>query len=344
MMRSFIKSIFSSANPEGMRVNQLAISLEKKETVLSASLRNGINFPYSCKVGGCAECKCKLIKGKVKEFTDASYLLTAEEVQSGYILACQSVPKTDDVEVEVDLSRAKKRINRGRIVGKTELTHDITAIEIELDEVPIFKAGQYAKLSLDCLPGVTRAYSFASKPNAENTRVKFIIRHVPNGEFSGLVKREDLVNKSIELEGPFGDFFLRDSDNHMLLIAGGSGLAPILSILEQAKEQNCQRAVTVILGARTQADIYGLEEILKISKNWPASFEFEQVLSEEPEGSSWQGPRGYLGEHLRSFATYSSQVYLCGPPLMIDDCINTLSSMGIPSSEMFADRFIVNSK
>ncbi len=341
-MLSFIYSLISKNSPETMQVNQLAISLEKKETVLGAALRNGINFPYSCKVGGCAECKCKLTKGKVKEFTDASYLLSAEEVQSGYILACQSVPKTADVEIEVDLSRAKQRLNRGKVIRQEKLTHDITLLELELDEAPIFKAGQYAKLSLECLPNIIRAYSFASKPNADNTRVSFFIRHVPNGAFSSVVQEENLVDANVELQGPFGEFYLRDSDKPMLLIAGGSGLAPILSILEHAKEKGCQRPVTVLLGARTQADVYGLKEIEQIAQDWPALFEFEQILSEESNDSSWQGLKGYIGDHLTTFATYNSQVYLCGPPLMIDDCMKKLKQMGVSPAEMFADRFVTN--
>ena len=343
-MLSFIHSLLSKNRPESIQVNQLAISLEKKETVLSAALRNGINFPYSCKVGGCAECKCKLTKGKVKEFTDASYLLSAEEVQSGYILACQSVPKTLDVEIEVDLSRAKKRLNRGKVVKQEKLTHDITLLELEMDEAPVFKAGQYAKLSLESLPNVTRAYSFASKPNADHVRVSFYIRHVPNGLFSSRVQQEDLLKANIELQGPFGEFYLRESDKPMLMIAGGSGLAPIVSILEQAKEQGCQRPVTVLLGARTQADIYGLKQIEQIANDWPALFEFEQILSEEPNDSSWQGMKGYTGDHLSTYATLNSQVYLCGPPLMIDDCMEKLTGLGIPTAEIFADRFVENSK
>jgi len=341
-MLSFINSLLSKNSPESIQVNQLAISLEKKETVLSAALRNGINFPYSCKVGGCAECKCKLTKGKVKEFTDASYLLSAEEVQSGYILACQSVPKTLDVEIEVDLSRAKKRLNRGKVVKQEKLTHDITLLELEMDEAPVFKAGQYAKLSLECLPNISRAYSFASKPSADHTRVSFFIRHVPNGAFSSVVQQKNLVNANIELQGPFGEFYLRDSDKPMLMIAGGSGLAPIVSILEQAKEKGCQRPVTVLLGARTQADVYGLKEIEKIAEGWPALFQFEQILSEESDESTWQGMKGYIGDHLANYATFNSQVYLCGPPLMIDDCMKKLTLMGISPAEMFADRFVSN--
>lgn len=334
---------FFRNSPEAMQVNSLAIPLARKETILAAALRNGINFPYSCKVGGCAECKCKLTSGKVKEFTDASYLLSKEEVQAGYILACQSVPKTADVIVEVDLNRAVHRQIRGKVIGQEKLTHDITSIELELDEAPIFKAGQYAKLSLECLPSIVRAYSFASKPSVDHSRVKFFIRHVPGGSFSSAVQLENLIHSNVQVEAPLGDFYLRDSNKPMLMIAGGSGLAPIVSILEKAQEEGCERAVTVLLGARTQADIYGKNELDELAKNWPNRFEFEQILSEELNDTSWQGLKGYIGDHLKMFATYNSQVYLCGPPLMIDDCMDKLSKLGISTSEMFADRFVANS-
>lgn len=338
-MFSFFKS-----HPETMKVNESDISLEKKETILDAALRNGINFPYSCKVGGCAACKCKLTGGKVKEFTDASYLLSAEEVQSGYILACQSVPKTPDVTVEVDLSRASNRLVRGKIIAQEKLTHDITSIEVKLDEVPIFKAGQYGKLTLESLPSVTRAYSFASKPSAGNFNVKFFIRHVPTGALSTIIHENDLVNTNVELDTPLGDFYLRDSEKPMLLIAGGSGLAPIVSILEKAKEDGCDRPVTVLLGARSQADIYGQKEIAAIANNWPNAFQYQQILSEESSDTDWEGLTGFIGDHLETFARSNSQAYLCGPPLMIDDCIEKLTLMGIPTSDIFADRFISNSK
>ncbi len=334
-MFSFFKS-----SPKGIQVNDLSIEIEAKETILTAALRSGLNFPYSCKVGGCAECKCKLTRGKIKALTDASYLLSAEELQDGYILACQSIPKSSDVSIEVDLSRAASRQMRGKITAQKQITHDIRKLELTLEESPVFKAGQYAQLTLDSLPGVTRAYSFASKPDAESNTVSFFIRHVPGGEMSALINTQDLIGQSAEIESPKGDFYLRDSDKPMLMIAGGSGLAPIVSILEKAKEENCTRPVTIILGARTQADIYCLHEIAEIGHNWPNRFEYVQILSEEPEGSSWQGLRGFIGDHLERFSKQQSQGYLCGPPVMIDDCIERLSNMGISKDDIFADRFV----
>lgn len=335
-------SLFKSA-PSAIQINQSDVGINSKETILSAALRQGINFPYSCKVGGCAACKCKLTRGKVKSFTDASYLLTADEVQSGYILACQSIPKSSDVEIEVDLHRATNRQIRGKITAQVKLTHDITALELCLDEAPVYKPGQYAMLTLDRCKEVSRAYSYASKPNNETNTVRFFIRHVPGGKLSSLINNTNLVDETVTLDSPMGDFYLRKSDKHMLMIAGGSGLAPIVSILEDAKEKNCNRPVTVLLGARTQADIYCLKEMAHISETWPNTFEFIQILSEEPQNSSWSGLRGFMDKYLEQFVTDHSQVYLCGPPVMIDSCVDALITLGISDKEIFTDRFVSNS-
>src|SRR5262245_1032626 len=112
-----------------IQVNDQVITAQARETVLQAALRGGIDFPSSCRVGGCGTCKCKLASGKVKELTETGYLLTAEEIDQGYILACQSVPETD-VRVEVDLARGAARGFSGRIVEQTKLTHDITKLVV----------------------------------------------------------------------------------------------------------------------------------------------------------------------------------------------------------------------
>lgn len=331
-------SIFKS-DPKVVKINSQEITVKPKETILNAALRNGLSFPYSCKVGGCAACKCELTKGKVKEFTDASYLLSAEELQAGYILACQSVPKSADVVVEVDFSRATNRQIRGKIISQKKLTHDITTLEISLSETPVYKAGQYATLTLERLNDVSRAYSYASMPHEDQTNVNFFIRHVPDGKFSTLVNEQDLVGEGVVVDSPMGDFYLRDSTKPILLIAGGSGLAPIMAVLEKALKDQCTRGVTVLFGARTQSDLYCSQEINDIAAQWKGTFEFEQILSDEPKDSLWSGPRGYIGEYLHTFAKKDQQAYLCGPPLMIDSCIEVLDTVGINKNDIFADRF-----
>ncbi|QCF28073.1 NADH:ubiquinone reductase (Na(+)-transporting) subunit F [Hydrocarboniclastica marina] len=329
---------FFSKSSHELQINDHRVTVKPRETVLQAALSNGINLPYSCKVGGCATCKCRLVSGRVKELTDASYILSTEELQAGYILACQSVPKTD-IAVQVELGESPARQIAGRILAQTALTHDIVELQVELEEPLGFRAGQYAQLSLNQLPGITRPYSFAARPDSSQGRLRFFVREVPGGRLSGYLKREGLVGASVRVEGPFGDFYLRDSSQPMLLIAGGSGLAPVLSVLEQALHEDVARPVTLLFGARTQADLYATPEIEAIARQWQAPFRFVQVLSDEPEASNWQGARGWVGQSIERYADASCQAYLCGPPAMIDHSIKQLTSVGVPQQEIFADRF-----
>jgi len=315
-----------------------------KETLLKSALRNGINFPYSCKVGGCAACKCQLISGKVKELTDASYILSAKELKENYILACQSVPKTD-VTIRVDLSTAVCRQITGDVISQNKLTHDITQLDIRLEEPIRFTAGQYARLTVKALPDISRPYSFASKPQKDPLLIRFFIREVIDGKLSTFVNENDLVNTQVTIEGPLGDFYLRDSvpdstPPPLLFIAGGSGLAPVIALLQEALIRGANRPVTLLFGARSQADIYYLEEIKEIAAQWKASFVFSQILSDEPESSDWKGRRGWVGDEIKRLSKVDWHVYLCGPPAMIDQSIEELTSIGIPEADIFADRFI----
>src|ERR1022692_2931730 len=168
------RSFFSSrARAEGVpmqsnkrlisaRINDQSITVERGETVLQAALRHGIEFPNSCRVGGCGTCKCRLTAGAVKELTETGYLLTADEIDRGYILACQSVPRSD-IGVAVDLSlRASQRSVSGRVVAQKKVTHDITRLSVQLEEPMPYRAGQFANVGIEGMEGVVRSYSFSA--------------------------------------------------------------------------------------------------------------------------------------------------------------------------------------
>jgi 3-phenylpropionate/trans-cinnamate dioxygenase ferredoxin reductase subunit len=247
------------------QINDQTISVGPGETLLQAALRQGIEFPNSCRVGGCGTCKCKLTSGKVKELTETGYLLTADEIDQGYVLACQSVPQSD-VGVAVDLStQAAQRSVSGTVVGQRKLTHDITRLDVQLAEPLPHRAGQFAQLSIDGLEGVSRSYSFAA-PAREDGQVSFSVRKVPGGRFSSLIVDEDVVGRSVRVDGPAGDFWLRPGEAPLMLVAGGSGLAPILAILEDALARGVKRSVTLLFGAREQRDLYALDEIVSLSR------------------------------------------------------------------------------
>ncbi len=323
-----------------------------KESLLLAALNQGLAFPYNCRVGGCGECKCRLVSGKVKELTDKSYLLSAEELEQNYILACQSLPKSD-VVVEVTLRQGQVAHpmveTTAQIKALVPLTHDILHVHLTLAQPLAFTAGQYAELVIPdeagLGAGLVRSYSFASAHDAaQPLAVDFFIRKVPQGAFTEWLFSQARLGQQLKLRGPYGDFHLRPGAGPIVCIAGGSGLAPIKALLEQAiRDRQEKRPLLILFGARTQQDLYALDAIDQIRRNWAGRFQFEPILSNEPEGSTWAGRRGLipthlhpmLGDHLPDY-----QAYMCGPPPMIDACVAALTQGGMPASQVFFDKFL----
>jgi NAD(P)H-flavin reductase/ferredoxin/fatty-acid desaturase len=320
-----------------IQINGESVPVQSRETVLQAALRGGIDFPNSCRVGGCGTCKCKVTSGKVKELTETGYLLSAEELDEGYVLACQSVPQSD-VSIEVDLSRAAARAVPGEVVAQERLTHDITRLTVQLEQPIPYKAGQFANLTIDGLPGVVRSYSFAA-PSHREGRVSFMIRKVPGGKFSSLVNDEDVVGRTVHVDGPEGDFYLRAGDAPLLFVAGGSGLAPILAILREAITAGVARPATLLFGARTRDDLYALEEIQEIADEWRGEFRFVPVLSEADDDADWEGERGLVTEQIPQLLEERAHAYLCGPPAMIDNAIGLMMAHGVARRHIRFDRF-----
>ena len=298
--------LFGKKQPARITIDGLEAALEArpKETVLGAALREGLRFPNDCRVGGCGTCKCRLVEGKVEERTDKAYVLSAEELRAGYILACQSVPKgTVRIAVDglADATDERPVVNlRGRVAARRELTHDTAEITVALEGSLAYTAGQYARLSMPGLVDESRCYSFARAPRSTggDSELVFFVREVPGGAMSPRLVRDDVVGNEVRVEGPFGDFRLRDAKGPLVAVAGGSGLAPILALLEDALAHKVSRPVVLLFGARTEADLYALDPIETLRFSWPAPFTFVPVLSHEREGSAWQGARGLVTEHL----------------------------------------------
>lgn len=320
------------------QINDQSITVEPGETVLQAALRHGIEFPSSCRVGGCGTCKCRLTAGTVKELTETGYLLTADEIDQGYILACQSVPRSD-IGVALDLSpRASRRSVSGRVVAQRRVTHDITSLSVRLDEPMPYKAGQFANVGIEGMDGVVRSYSFAAPARADG-QTSFLVRKMPGGLFSSRVNDEDVVGRSVRVHGPSGDFWLRPSGAPLLLVAGGSGLAPILAILEEALSAGVARSATLLFGAREARDLYALEEIASIARKWRGAFRFVPVLSAAGDDATWTGERGLVTEKIPRLLEPGSHALLCGPPAMIDGAVVALRQHGVRREHIHFDRF-----
>ena len=343
---SSFKNMFaflSPKRPTTARINGMPISVAPKETLLQAALRQGVDFPHSCRVGGCATCKCRLLEGRVKELTKTGYVLSEQELDLGYILACQAVPLTD-IALEGDLSpRPARRQVGGRVVGQRRLTHDITELRIQLDAGLDYKAGQFANLSLAPLLDVARSYSFAS-PAQPDAQVRFFVRKVPGGALSTLIDERSVVGERINIDGPHGDFWLRAADAPLMLVAGGSGLAPVLALLQDAAQRGVRRSVTLLFGAQQQRDLYALNEIEALADRWHGLFTFVPVLSAAQDDGAWHGARGMVDQHIAPLLQAGSHAYLCGPPAMVDACAATLLRCGLTPDQIHADRFTNNGR
>lgn len=334
------KSGNEAKNSTGYQVsiNGKVVEAAPGENILSAALRGGLDFPHSCRVGGCATCKCKLVDGQVKELTETSYLLSESEIHEGTILACQSIPKSN-VQIQVN----NLQTITGKVVKQKIWNEDIAELTVSLDEALSYRAGQYGLLSIEGLD-VERNYSFACAPDTINkstkqNEVNFLIKKVPGGKFSNYIHHNHLIGKQTKIKGPIGDFYLRPGNSPILLVAGGSGLAPILSILEKALEDGVKRPVTVLFGARREKDLYKIKEIEKIQKAWKGNFKFIPILSDEPQKSSWKGARGLVTEKVKEHLTKSTEAYLCGPPPMVDSATKVMIENGISKDKIYADRF-----
>lgn len=344
----FGKLFGSKAQAATVRITPAEISfiVPAKQTILQAALDQGLAYPHNCRIGSCGSCKTRLVSGQVRELTDKSYLLTEAEMADNIILACQSVPRGDIVVDVPRFSAAGPRhdviASAATISALTRVTSDIMALELALDSAITYTAGQYAELGL---PGSaeTRHYSFAEAPQqAGNRQAKFFIRHVPGGAFTDWLFSAAKAGDKLTLRAPFGDFWLRPGTAPLIAVAGGSGLGPVKAMLDQARTDKLLRDVILLFGVRTEADLYALNELTNMARNWPARLEFIPVLSAEPAGSNWTGKRGFIHDVLAEIPRDKlarHHGYLCGPPIMIDRAVQVMREAGISEDHIFYDAF-----
>ena len=326
-------------NPEGKD-----LEIDKKNSILETALNGGLAFPHDCKIGACTTCKCRLIEGQVRSASQKASTLSDEEIAAGYILACQSLPESDLV-IEVNLLEGEDmhpiKSMEGRMTECNLLTHDIMEVVVTLEYPIQYTSGQYADLEINGVE-FPRSYFFATpSEGAPQSRVSFLIKNIPGGTLSGWLFREDRTGFALKVHAPYGFFRLREGTGPIFCIAEGSGLAPLLSILEEAKKKGCARDVVFLYGAETQADFYKLDVVQSIANGWQGEFGFDPVLAAEPEGTDWMGPRGPVTTHImrQNVDLANAQVYMCGSPEMIDLAESILDNAGMDMNNVFGDRF-----
>ncbi|AKH68085.1 2-polyprenylphenol hydroxylase-like oxidoreductase [Spongiibacter sp. IMCC21906] len=344
---SLFRFLKSSSNRVTINPSGVSFSVKPGQSILEAGLAAGYAMPHSCTVGTCGTCKCKLQQGRIRELSNFAYILNGQELKDGVILTCQAALKSD-VTLSVPDFEIKKLTPPedfdGQIVAIEDLTHDTKRVRIKLDRPIHFDAGQYVQIHHEAIYGA-RSYSFAMAPKDAGCReIDLFIRHVPGGEFTGMLFDGKLDQGTVKVHGPAGNFWLREGLGPIVCVAGGSGLAPIVSLLEQAAKSSQGRPCVMFFGARTREDLYCLDRINEIEKSWDSPFKFIPVLSNEPEDSDWTGMRGFVNSAIESAASQylsgETQVYVCGPPPMIDAVSETVGALGVTANNIHADKFL----
>jgi p-cymene methyl-monooxygenase electron transfer component len=339
---SVFSKLFAKAAPKQVNVQPGGhhFAVAPGETLLERALKEGLNYPHDCTVGTCGTCRTKLVSGKVDAITPFSYTLSKAELEAGYILACQAVPKSDLV-VEIEIGRddaAAAQTQPARLISADDLTHDIKRVCWEVARPVLYRAGQYMNIRWGA--AAHRSYSFATAPGAGGrTELTTFVRHVPGGMFTDILFGEDPFALSFEVEAPLGQFWLRDGTGPILCIAGGSGLAPILSLLEDAGNRKVRRDCILLFGARGEQDLYAANEIAAIRAKWTAGFDYWPILSEAQSPGLRHGlVTAHVGAALERLGS-NAQGYLCGPPGMIDAGIAALDAAGIGLEDIHYDKF-----
>ena len=254
-------------------------------------------------------------------------------------------------EPNPDIQTLRVFTNEGVITQFKNLTHDTYEIVITCPEGShklCTRAGQYGTIKVEGMQK-PRSYSFAKTPELENpNEYTFFIRLVEGGEFSGWLAEKNREGEKVEISGPMGKFGLDDSDKPMVCIAGGSGMSAVNALVEQVSVQGIARDCYFFYGARTQKDLYLVDELKGLADKWPSgkSFQFIPVLSEEPDDSDWDGPRGFVTQHFKEeyldkgvVSTSNAKAFFCGPPPMIDHGVQVLEEAGLSSSDIYYDKF-----
>ena len=316
-------------------------AVESDETLLDAALRQGLTLPYGCKDGACGACKGKVLSGAV-EHGKAQALSDAEKA-AGLALYCCARARSD-LEIEckqiASTSQIPVKTLPARIEKLQKLAPDVIELQLRLpaSERLQFLAGQYIDILLK--DGKRRSFSLANAPH-DDAFLQLHIRHVPGGLFTEQLFSTMKVRDILRFSGPHGSFYLReDSPKPMILLAGGTGFAPIKAIVEHAIAEKCPRPMHLYWGAKARADLY----LPTLPEQWAAThanISYVPVLSEPAPEDDWNGRTGFAHRAvLADFPDLSGfQVYACGSPAMIEAAKRDLLAQGLPEEEFFADAF-----
>lgn len=320
-----------------------AFEVNEGESVIDAALRSGLMLPYSCRNGTCGTCRGQVVEGEIAYPDGLPPALEAGEAEAGDALFCQARPQSDLLIAVREVREAGDIIPRklpARVTGIEDLAPDVRRLWLRLPagtRLP-FLAGQYLDILLR--GGRRRSFSLANAPH-DDERLELHVRHLPGGAFSGHVFDGMREGALLRFEGPLGNFTLRDdSDRPMIMMAGGTGFAPVKGIIEHALHIGVERPIHLYRGARAREDLY-LDEL---PQQWAAEHDhirYVPVLSEPKPGDDWDGATGFVHEQVLAGHPDLSgfDVYMSGPPPMINAAKRDFASAGLDPSRLFYDSF-----
>ncbi|WP_298432024.1 CDP-6-deoxy-delta-3,4-glucoseen reductase [Ottowia sp.] len=319
------------------------------ETLLAAGIRQGIGLPYGCKDGACGSCKCRKLSGTVTLGPHQAKALSPEEESQGYVLTCCGTATSDVVLESRQVTHAgafpiKKM--PARVAQLEQLSPDVMRVKLQLpaNDVIQYHAGQYVEFILR--DGARRSYSMANAPHTliegGAPMVDLHIRHMPGGKFTDHVFGAMKEKEILRIEGPYGSFHLRDdSPKPIVLLASGTGFAPIKAIIEHMQFMGITRDTVLYWGGRRPQDLY-LDGWVKARLADMPHLKYVPVVSDALPEDQWQGRTGFVHravlEDLPDLSGH--QVYACGAPVVVDSARKDyVGQAGLPEEEFYADAF-----
>lgn len=314
-----------------------------EQTVLEGALAEGLMLRHSCREGTCGTCKGQVLAGQIDHADSDVNVLTQAEREAGLALFCRAKAYSD-LEIHApevtELRGISIQKTAARVASIERCSADVAIVRLQLPPTMPFRyfPGQYVEVILK--DGSRRSYSMATIPQ-ENNQLEWHIRNT-GGNFSRYVYEELKEKTLLRLEGPFGTFYLRDTERPIVCIASGTGFAPIKALLEQLVLQNTPRPVYLYWGGRQLCDLYQHEWVTDFAAHHPW-FKYMPVLSEQDASSGWDGATGFVhAQVMRDFNNLSAyEVYACGNPLMVDSARKDLvDKCALAPDNFFADAFV----
>lgn len=326
--------------------NEKDLVVEGGSPLLFSLMENQIFIPSACGgKGTCSLCKLRVLEGGGPVLPTETPYLAKEELENHVRLSCQ-VKVRNDLNIEIPEELFQIREFRVSVEKLEDLTDDIKGIHLKIlstEDGFSFKPGQYIQLKVPKYELTKepeyRAYSVASSSESIHD-LELIITRVADGAVSTYVHDYMKEGDELTINGPYGDFFLQESERDILLIATGSGLAPLLSILDQIEKQKIGNKTTLFFGARTVKDLLYFDELKAFETRLP-NFTFIPTLSRPEEEDQWEGEKGRVTNLIDKYITENApvDVYICGSPVMVESCEELLKKKGIPEENIFYDKF-----